>query len=65
MEHYNDKLLDHKLQGMQRVYSYTHNNIPDSIRNSRMYTAHGKNLEGGNFGEFGKWCTIRQILPRQ
>ena len=28
-------------------------------------TVRGKNLEGENFGEFGEWCTIRQIFPRQ
>ena len=28
-------------------------------------TVRGKNLEGENFGEFGEWCTIRQIFPHQ
>ena len=29
------------------------------------HCVHGKNLEGEIFGEFGEWCTIRQIFSTQ
>ena len=30
-----------------------------------LHTVRGKILEGGNFGEFGKWWAIRQNFPCQ